>query len=253
MIAWRDAFAAFVRMPVLFGVATLLTFVQVVVTEPFLSIKPMVEADLLSFFVVLFASGMVSSLLLTPVAIAVHRYVLLGEVTGRYQLSPTNPRFRRFFLFALVFECLWGVPVSLFGLIYGFQGFALFVSFLVVLLTLIVVMIVSLRTLILFPAIAVDAPGTDWRNALSDTKGHSWRVFFLVTCVAIPAAVVSWTLEWCVGRWTGQSGAGTAVLGLVQSINSVALIAAYAAAASRLYWAFAERLGRSPEAAISPA
>ena len=47
---------------------------------------------------------MVNSLLLIPAAIAVHRYVLLGEITGRYQLSPTSPRFQHFFLFAVVFE-----------------------------------------------------------------------------------------------------------------------------------------------------
>ncbi len=196
---------------------------------------------------------MVSGLLLTPVAIAVHRYVLLGDITGRYRLSPTNSRFQRFFLFALVFECPWVVPASLFGLIYRFHGLALFVSLLMVFVTLIVAMIVALRTLILFPAIAVDAPGTEWRNALSDTKGHSWRVFLIFVCPAVPAAVVYWTLEWRVKRWTGQSGAGTTVLMFLQSVKSVVMIAVFAAAASRLYWAFAERLGRPDEVAISPA
>jgi hypothetical protein len=76
IIAWRDAFTAFVRMPATFGVATLLMFVLRLATlGPLTPVQPAFDVG---FLLLLFASGMVSCLLLTPAAVAVHRYVLLG-------------------------------------------------------------------------------------------------------------------------------------------------------------------------------
>ena len=56
---------------------------------------------------------------------------------------------------------------------------------------LVIATIASLRLLIVFPAIAVDARGADWRNAMADTKGHTWRVFFTVLATTLPALVIT--------------------------------------------------------------
>jgi hypothetical protein len=44
--------------------------------------------------------------LLTPYFIAVHRFIILGEVTTNYQLTPGEPRFLRFFGWWLVLMLL---------------------------------------------------------------------------------------------------------------------------------------------------
>ena len=103
---------------------------------------------------------------------------------------------------------------------------------------------ISLRTLILFPAIAVDSPGAGWTNAYQDSKGRVGLMFLIVITVAIPMIVVGWSRELLLWWAIGSSAAGPIHSILVQSVLSVLSIAAYAAVASRLYLAFGERLGR---------
>ncbi|MCZ7642386.1 MAG: hypothetical protein M5U33_06165 [Pseudorhodoplanes sp.] len=65
--------------------------------------------------------------------------------------------------------------------------------------------IVALRVLILFPAIAVDAPGARWRNAYFDTKGHTWRVFGISVLTALPALLVALPLYFVIGWPEGSA------------------------------------------------
>ena len=101
--------------------------------------------------------------------------------------------------------------------------------------------IIGVRTAILFPSIAVDSTGADWRNAMADAKGHSWRIFFILLCVALPAAVVEIILVALFG-WVWV--VGPIVFALIVPIITVFIVAAVAAAASRLYAAYANQLGR---------
>ena len=64
----------------------------------------------------LLLSNVLQSLLLAPLAIAVHRYVLLGEVNNSYQLGPSNPRYLRFVGFGILISLMVGLP----GLAMGF-------------------------------------------------------------------------------------------------------------------------------------
>ena len=48
------------------------------------------------------------------------------------------------------------------------------------------VIVVTLRLIVLFPAIAVDAPGATWRNAMADTKGNAWRILFIGLLASLP-------------------------------------------------------------------
>ena len=48
----------------------------------------------------------VQAFLITPYFIAVHRFIILGEVTTNYLLTPGEPRFLRFFGWLLVFFCV---------------------------------------------------------------------------------------------------------------------------------------------------
>jgi hypothetical protein len=239
---WRDAFSAVAKMPVLFGIAVVAVIALNILSLPFIPRRlDEIHGPGIQFlgFVVELAQGF----LLTPVAIAVHRFVLLGEIAGGYRLNPADPRFQRFFIFTVVVQVLMAVP-GVFGTIdFGSGWVTALVRFIGVMLF-IVAAVVSLRTLILFPAIAVDAPAAAWNNALSDTKGHSWRVFFIVVVMGLPAIVIYAPLEWWVW-WSQQpSTARIAAAGILQSVFGVLMIAAFAAMASRLYLVIADRLGR---------
>lgn len=240
---WRDAFTAFARMPVTFSVAVLAALALNALTIPstLRELEPPFEP---SFYVITFADGLMKGFLLTPVAIAVHRHVLLGEITGRYRISPTNSRFLRFFLFTIVFQFLTLIPIMLMGVVTMVSGWVAFVLGLFAFFAFIIAVIFALRLLILFPAIAVDAPATAWRNALLDTEGHSWRVLFIVLVAGIPSLLLYAPLKQLLQLQIGSSAAGMAILVIVRSVYPVLTIAVYAAIASRLYLAFSDRLGR---------
>ena len=109
LLAWRDAFRAIGAMPMVTGIAfailILLSLVSVwIVPDPY----ALAKSHWLPAFILV--SSIVSSLLLAPLAIVVHRYVLLGELTDRYPLDPFSPRYLRFVGFALLLKILWSLP-----------------------------------------------------------------------------------------------------------------------------------------------
>ncbi len=248
--AWRDAFAAAHQMPVVLGVAMLAVFPLDVLSIPIIPRK--VDASLgLGVEIFSFIAGLVQGFLLTPVAIAVHRFVLFGEREASYRLEPANPRFRRFFFFTVVIHILIAIPAVVVGLMplgpgssaSGFIMLAVFGVF---------TAIVMLRTLILFPAIAADAPGAELSNAVRDSKGHSWRILFIVIAVAVPIVMVYAPMFYWL-RWPSEPNlGGTVVLVALEAAETVIATAAYAAVASRLFMALADRLAGSRIAPSDP-
>jgi hypothetical protein len=228
---WRDAASAREKMPMLFWTA-----IGIVIA---LSILQFLLGGLGAFSIILsLIFAIAQALALTPLAIAVHRFVLLDEIRDRYDFAPGDPRFQKFFLFTIALEALGAIPQ-----IVGFL-FAIVVPFLAPFLILILAIgaaIIGVRTAILFPSIAVDSTGADWRNAMADAKGHSWRIFFILLCVALPAAVVEIILVALFG-WVWV--VGPIVFALIVPTITVFIVAAVAAAASRLYAAYANQLGR---------
>ena len=237
---WRYAFVALSRMPAVLGLAMLIMFALNVATLPLFpgpQAEPGFAAQAIGTL-----SGIVTGFLLTPVAIAMHRFVLLGEVAQRYALAPSEPRFMRFFVFTVVYQLLIGVPGSLMSLA-GKSETGLGVALALVFFALFVVAVIaSVRLLILFPAIAVDARGAEWRNAMADTKGHSWRVLFVMILATIPSLIVTMPLYFTLAWPDGPGFSGGIFLGAVQSVVSVLTLCAFAAIASRLFAAFANKL-----------
>jgi hypothetical protein len=129
----------------------------------------------------------IQAFVMTPYAIAVHRFIILGEITTSYRIPLTEPRFRRFFGWSLALVVLTNVPTALDALLAGSTisdiilgvvlGFA--------------VMVLTIRTTILFPAVAVDAPGADWRHAIADTSGHAWDIFLILFVGTLPFLIVA--------------------------------------------------------------
>lgn len=140
-----------------------------------------------------FVFGAARAFMLTPFLIAVHRYIILDEVTPHYHLAPQEKRFLRFFAWTLVPTLILAAGSFLQMLLTaaalppGVVSFAGGVA-------LIVGLFVILRLLILFPAIAVDAPGATARKAFADSKGFFWDTFFIFMVAMLPLIVLTMLL-----------------------------------------------------------
>ena len=255
---WRDALAAIPKMPVVLGVAVLVVLaLGVLPLEPDTITNPSsdqlfwfhVHADIAKILILI-----AHSFLLTPVAIAIHRFVLLGEVTARYEIR-LSPRFLRFFLFSLMFQIVIVAPGwvgRIAAWIHGFEdGLArsviFFPSLLVaVLASVLVAAVAALRMLILFPAVAVDVPGAGWRNAMADSKAHTLRIFFVVLVTAIPIYGLRSSLPDFESYILSHLRSALAIADLTFNIAYAAIevfaLCAFAAVASRLFAAFANKL-----------
>jgi hypothetical protein len=167
--------------------------------------------------------------LLTPVAIAVHRYVLLGEVTHRYALNPASRQFRNFFAYGALIQLMMGLSTLFYGPVKIGPTLALFAC----------AIFFSVRTLILFPAIAVNARHAIWWNAVRDSKGHFWRTLAIVLIISVPPLLLFTPILVFVLKPQGLK-----ILGYFVSAGiAVATLAAYTAMASHLYRAWTVRLG----------
>ncbi len=237
--AYRDGWNAISAMPALAAAALVITL-AISVLEYALPLRALVLTSLGALLTFLFSIA--RDFLIAPVMIAVHRFIVLGDVTQRYVLAPHQRRFQLFFgwllalttvisLLSLAITTFVGLP---FGILVGFEfvaGVAL--------------VVVMLRLMILFPAVAVDAPGATAANAWADSKGHAWRMFLIIVLTSLPALVVIIAFMPIVGIDPRTGSGPGAIAGLAfNGVANVFLIVVYVAIASRLFQALADRLIR---------
>ena len=91
LVGWRDALRAITQMMPVAGLAFLFTLMSQAAYQ--LSRGHSFATDLAIFPLLWIAQGLV----LTPLAIAVHRHVLLDEVAPHYALNLADQRFQRLF------------------------------------------------------------------------------------------------------------------------------------------------------------
>lgn len=121
----------------------------------------------------------IKTILILPLEIAIYRLLILRETTSGYDFGIFAPRFRRLLGWTVVLWALITLPPYLPGLITPSED----ADSIATIATAIVVVVVLVRLAILFPAIAVDAPGASLRHVLADTKARSWLIlksFFIV-------------------------------------------------------------------------
>ncbi len=241
---WRDAFNALRSMPGVAGIAFVVMLAVNAAEIPLMPVNDAAETGLGLQFLS-FALVIVQAFLLTPIAIAVHRYVLLHETTGRYALEPANPRFLHFFTFSIAVRALMIAP-SIFMAGFGVKSSHSFLAIGLSFVLMVVTWITALRLVVVFPAIAVDAPSANWRNAMRDTKGHSWWVFFILVFTSLPFVIIWVPVYWLLIKPEVVTWEMRAIVIFLQSAVGVTMLAAYAAVASRLYRALADQLGRPP-------
>lgn len=180
------------------------------------------------------------SFLTTPFLIIIHRFIILEEAPTGYALSPAESRFMRYFGwtvgFSVVSFVIVAVIVSLPRDTPGAVGMAaLFLFFLVM-----------IRLTLLFPAIAVDAPGANWRAAFADTQGRVWRILVTGVLVILPPGVVVLIMMGLDSTLSDNGGPLWRVFYLFVT-NSLALASSslFVAVASRLYLWMADEVTRS--------
>jgi hypothetical protein len=119
--------------------------------------------------------------------IAVHRFVVLGEVADRpvWRIPPGYGRFVGW----LICLDLLALPLEALEAYLGPVDYS-FVVVSVSLLYLIFLAVVSLRLMLLFPGLALGAPSADWRGALSDSRGHAWKFLGVQALTCAPIFVV---------------------------------------------------------------
>src|SRR6266545_7170745 len=98
-MAYRDVARVLYAMPRMVAIALLILLANDLLS--FLFLASLIEIPVLGVFVKL-AVGAVESFLLTPFLIAIHRFIILDEITRGYVLDLRNPRFFQFFVWSFL-------------------------------------------------------------------------------------------------------------------------------------------------------
>jgi hypothetical protein len=180
-----------------------------------------------------FALNAVLTTFLSPVCIAIHRAIILGEITSAYRFSPFDARLVRFTGWSMLFLVAYSVPEAA-ALAAGRDsgGFVFLPLFTAAIM-------LSVRLVVLLPAVAVDAPGASPGRALADTRDHTWRILAVILLLMLPlyAAVA------VLARSIGVDSTGAAVLSAVTALLVEGLMQANAA---RFYRWIGDQVSKPP-------
>ena len=239
MTGYRDTLnAAFAMWPL-----AVIAIVIVLMSTIFDIVVPLRQIDG-SFFgsLLSFILNAVQSFFLVPVMIAVHRFIILDEVTPRYVLDPGGRIFRAFFGWLLALSALSLLVTVVLTPI----NLPLIVSATLIIAGIITVLVVMVRLTILFPAIAVDAPGATAANAWADSKGHGFGIFLIFLLAVLPLMLVVVAVVFTLG-FGERVGLGLGFVSIVIiGIAQAFFIMLCVAIASRLFQALAGRLVADP-------
>lgn len=234
---WVDTIRALRQMPLVFGVAVC----GLIILQVFLDRVPPSASDsgAIAGRTRTIVDLVTSSFLLAPLAIAMHRFVLLNETGVAYSFSFRDARFVKFYIAELIYSAIFFLPILAMIVaidLFDRTSLAVLSAFIIIIVGIIVI---ALRALILFPAIAIDAPGARWRNALADSKGHTWNIFIAVFLASLPTVPTTILYSY----WTpGLRSLGYYALTILSCVEQAIFLAAMAAVASHLFLTFAQRL-----------
>jgi hypothetical protein len=200
----------------------------------------------------------VLGLFLAPVAVAVHRFIIKGEMTQGIAL-PVSGRAMSFLGWLVLIDLvqvLTEVPTA----VAAFNGILQVAVALFSLFLWVAVILVSVRLSLLFPAVAIDVPSQGLRAraqaSWDQTRGNFWYVFLTSVLATLVVALPFMLLGGIVAAMTytphigpdGKFDAAATSLALddgpvmvVRAIEYVAVAAAGAAALSWLYRALVEK------------
>jgi hypothetical protein len=193
------------------------------------------------------AADAIWALLLTPVVIAVHRFVIQDVITPGYTLPLGDPVYQRFFVWLFVLKVLSGLPFDLLGAMQALE-WPLWASTLGLIIALVAAIGLSLRLTILLPALAVQAPGATASHALADSKDQALRLFAIFFLALVPWAVVSLGDVLLLGRRIEVTGSPQMMIGLVMgALLQTIMLTLSAVIASHAFRLLAAAVNRAPK------
>jgi hypothetical protein len=191
-LSYVDLRRALRAMPMLFGCAVLIVLAVRVATQ---LLPHRLESGPIFGTLSITIAAAVEYFCLTPIMIAIHRFIIRGDITRRYTVDLADESFLPFFTWTMVLTILWSLATGASELLLlkhhaGIIGLAIMIVAYAALVWL------GLRLIVLFPSIAIQAKGTMPGDAFADTKGHSPRVLaiFVLTLVPLIAAGILVTL-----------------------------------------------------------
>jgi hypothetical protein len=234
--AFEDAATSARAMPLVLLDTVLLAAILGVVRRVFLN-----EATGLSPLAIGSLEVLINVLVLAPMSIALYRFILMGEIAPRLNAALRSPPLGAFVRASLV--------VSGLTLVGYFGGAALGAalgppaSTMVVVAAFALTILLSVRLTLLFPAIAVEAPGARWPLAIIDSAGHGWQILFVLALCSIPFLFLGLPLDGLLREIAPLRPAGL-ILAILGAVLEVAWTAVLVIAAARLYQALGQRLKR---------
>jgi hypothetical protein len=188
------------------------------------------------------AQNAVEAFLLTPIVIAIHRFVILGKITSTYTVPVGEPVFGIFFAWLLALKVLVGLPVDLLGVLQSLN-WSLPASTLAFALALIAAVGLALRLAILLPALAVEAPGATPSHALADSKDYGLRILALFCLAQAPWIAAAFGGVLLLGRGATVTGSPLGMLSLLMGgFLQTGMLALTAVIASHAFLALAAQV-----------
>jgi len=182
-------------------------------------------------------AGALQIILLAPLMIAMHRYVIRGDIASRYPLNPLRPSYTRYVGAALAFYAAYR-STDLISIVTPPARTLPFILNAAIgattILLMLGVIIVFLRRLALFPAIAANTPDNTWREIPRADAGNVVRILVVLAGAILPAMIVGALLH---ARLPEPNTAGALVLMLAMSMLQIPTMCALAAATARIYLA----------------
>ena len=213
-LAWQDLGRAVLVMPWILPVA-LVVAVAIVLARTSLGVA---EERSGAMLVGELALNAILTALLAPVCIAIQRAIILGEITPAYRFSPFDARLVRVIGWSMLFVVAYSLPEAAALATRGSSGAFVFLPLFTAAIML------SVRLVVLLPAVAVDAPGANLGHALADTRDDTWRILAVILLLMLPLyAVVA------LARLIGVGASGTVVVSAVTALLVEGLLQANAA------------------------
>jgi hypothetical protein len=192
-----------------------------------------------------FAVDVVRNFCVTPFMMAIHRFILRGEVTRGYAPDPGQPGFMAFFGWLVALSAITALALLLQDVLTATSLLPL-VGIAVAVIIIIAVGVLTLRLSILFPAIAIEARGANATNAMADTKGHAFTIFLIFLLAMLPIVAVTIGVTLMLGRGVAVPGTPVAIIHLaVGAVIQTVTLSLGVAIASRVFQVLANRVLRA--------
>lgn len=242
-LSYSDVWRALRAMPLLFGCAVLI-LLAVRVAEALLPGRPWSGPVFGTLASVLETA--VQYFCLTPVMIAIHRFIIRGDVTRSYVVNPAELDFLLFFAWTMAISVLYSLvfAVNEALMVYvnaaGQTPFAALIPFVIMLIA---VTWVSMRLIVLFPAIAVGASGAMAANAFTDTQGYDLRLLAIFLLAFIPMIALSILITVALGRGIMVHDSGLSLVdGITDAVLGTIVEALGVVIASHIYLAIGRKV-----------